>query len=478
MPLEHLLPTLKARWLTLALTWAAVVAVVAAISLALPPRYEATATVAVEMAGADPIGGQAVFKPAGAVSTHIATQLDILKSEEVALGALRSLKLDEQPQWRDKWQEATGGRGSFEAWLAAELLRQLDVQPSRDSNVLKLSYRARDPGEAAAVANAFVRSYIDTTLQMQIGPARSFNAFFGERAKALRDALEQARARLTAYEREHGITVSEEQDAETARLTQMNAQLVALQDAAAEATNRRRQASATPEQMREVLGDPEVSALTSGLAGQQAKLAQLRSEFGEKHPAVVQAQQSIGDYRRRLDAAMKRAAATLDAPLKVNQARVAELQAAIERQRAVVLKRKAQRDAATALVRDVANAQRAYDAVLQRASQTGLEAANTTQTNISVLKSATPPHAPAAVLLVNLIVAVLLGLLLGVARALAAEARDRRLRTTADVTHRLKQPLLLSLPDGLGRRARRSEHTRQRLVSMQPRLPAPGWRGP
>ena len=267
MPLEHLLPTLKARWLTLALTWAAVVAVVAAISLALPPRYEATATVAVEMAGADPIGGQAVFKPAGAVSTHIATQLDILKSEEVALGALRSLKLDEQPQWRDKWQEATGGRGSFEAWLAAELLRQLDVQPSRDSNVLKLSYRARDPGEAAAVANAFVRSYIDTTLQMQIGPARSFNAFFGERAKALRDALEQARARLTAYEREHGITVSEEQDAETARLTQMNAQLVALQDAAAEATNRRRQASAT-----------------------------------------------------------------LDAPLKVNQARVAELQAAIERQ--------------------------------------------------------------------------------------------------------------------------------------------------
>jgi chain length determinant protein EpsF len=475
MPLQHFLPTLKARWRSLVLTWLTIVAAVLAVSLALPPRYEATATVAVEMSAADPIGGQAIFKPAGAVSTHIATQVDIIKSEAVALGAVRSLGLNGDPRWLDRWREGTGGRGNLESWLAGQLLRNLDVRPSRDSDVLKLSYTSPDPEFSTAVANAFVQSYIDTTLQMRVGPARQFNAFFAERARPLREALEQAKGRLSAYEREHGLVVGEEGDVESARLAQMTSQLVGLQDAVAEATNRRRQAAAMPGQMREVLADPEVSALTAELAAQQARLAQLRSEFGEQHPAVVQARASISDSRRRIDATMRRAVGSLDAPLRVAQARVADMQAAIERQRAVVLRRKSQRDAATALVRDVESAQKAYDSVLQRASQTALESANTTQTTISILKSATPPPSPSPVIMVNLIVGALLGLLLGIARALVAESRDRRLRTVADVTHQLKQPLLLALPDGRARNARQSEHTRRRLVADQPRLAAPHW---
>jgi chain length determinant protein EpsF len=475
MPFEQMLAALKARWGALAVTWAAIVAVVLAVSLALPPRYEASAALAVEVGGGDPIGGQAVFKPAGAVSTHIATQVDILKSEEVALGALRSLGLHKQQEWRDKWQASTSGRGDFESWMAAELLRKLDVRPSRDSNVLKLSYTSPDPELSAAVANAFVEAYIATSLQMQVGPARKFNSFFAERAKPLRDALEQARARLSAYEKEHGIVVSDERDIENARLAEMTTQLVLLQDGHAEATNRRRQAAASPGQMRDVLADPEVSELNFGLAAQQARLAELKTELGALHPAVVRTQEAMNDYRRRLDAAMRRAAARFDAPVKVSEARLSELQAAIERQRAVVLERKSQRDGAAVMVRDVENAQKAYDTVLQRASQTALEGANTTQTNISVLKSATPPPAPSPIVLVNVIVAALLGLLLGIARALVAEARDRRVRSTVDVTQRLHQPLLLALPDGRARGARRSEHTRQRLVGAPPRLTAPDW---
>jgi len=54
-----------------------------------------------------------------------------------------------------------------------------------------------------------------------------------------------------------------------------------------------------------------------------------------------------------------------------------------------------------------------------------------------------------------------------------AELRDRRLRTIADVTQRLGQPFLLTLPDGELRSRRRAEQTRQRLVSSQPRLASP-----
>ncbi len=473
MLLEQAVTALKARWMVAALVTGTAVAAVLLASLALPPRYEASAAVAVEMSGTDPIGGQAVFKPAGAVSTYIATQADIIRSEEVALGAARSLGLPEDPKWRSRWQSDTRGKGDYEAWIAGQLLRRLDVRPARDSNLITLAFTSPDPQFSAAAANAFVKAYIDTTLQMQVVPARRFNAFFAERARMLRDAVEQARARLSAYEKQHGVTVGNEPDVESARLAELTSQLVILQDSAAEAAGLRRQAQSASAEMREVRNDPEVTVLTGELARQEGRLADLRSEFGEQHHAVIQQRQSINDTRRRLNGAVKRTAESLVAPAKVLDARVAEVKSAIERQRAVVLQRKSQRDAAGAMLRDVESAEKAYGAVLTRASETALEGANTTQTSISVLKSATPPLWSPAALTRNTLVAALLGLLLGCAAALRAEARDRRLRTVADVTRHLRQPLLLMLPDGERGRAR-LEHAPQRLVSVQQRrLAAP-----
>jgi succinoglycan biosynthesis transport protein ExoP len=476
MSLEQLLPTLKARWGIVLMTWLAIVAAVLLISLALPPRYEATATLALEMNGVDPINGQ-VFKPAGAVSTHMATQADIIKSDEVALGVVRAFKLQAQPEWRERWTGATGGSGEIEPWIAAQLLRKVDVRPSRDSNVLTIGYTSADPVASAAIANAWVRAYADMTAQMRAGPAREINSFFTERAKPLREALEQARARLSAYEKEHGISVGTEPDVENARLAELTSQLISLQDASAEAANMRQQARNSPGDMREVRNDPEVAALTGELVRQEGQLAELKSEFGESHHAVIQARQSIRDARRRLDAAMRRSAEALAAPARVVDARLADVKAAIQRQRALVQQRKSQRDGAAVLVRDVENAQKAYDAVLARASQTSLESKNTAQTSISVLKSATPPLLSWGFLIRNLVVAALAGMLIAIAVGLVAEARRPRLRTIEDVTRRLQQPMLLVLPDASAGRGSdsRAEQTRRRLVSSQPRLTAFKW---
>jgi uncharacterized protein involved in exopolysaccharide biosynthesis len=222
--------------------------------------------------------------------------------------------------------------------------------------------------------------------------------------------------------------------------------------------------------MREVRNDPEVAVLTAELVRLEGQLADLNSEFGEQHPAVVQARGSIRDTRRRLDGAMRRAAESFAAPAKIIDARLAEVRSAIAKQRELVLKRKSQRDAAAALRRDVDNAEKAYGDVLSRASQTALESANTTPTSVSVLKTATPPLWSPEKLIRNLLVAGLLGMLLGIAAALLAERRDRRLRTIADVIERLRQPLLLVLPDGEARSRRRAEQTQRRLVSSRPPL--------
>jgi succinoglycan biosynthesis transport protein ExoP len=472
----QIVPALRARWRSAMLVWIAIVAAVAGLTLVLPPRYEASAALVVEMNGADPMRGQEVFRPAGAMSSYVATQVEVIKSEAVALAALRRLELHKDQSLRDQWRDATDGRGEFESWLAAKLLRNLAVAPSRDSNVVKVSYTSAYPDFSAAVANAIVQAYIDTTLKMRAGPARQFNTFFQERASSLRQTLDEARARLSAYEQKHGLIVSEspEPDVESTRLAGLTSQLVALQDEATDAINRQRLAASGENRMREVRNDPEVTELTGQLAVREGELTKLKTQFGDRHPAVVEVRQSVADLRARLSAAMKRAATTFDVPVKSNESRIAEVRKAIEEQRAVVLERRSQRNAAAALLRDVDNAQKAYDAVLQRASETALEAQNTTQPNVSVVKSPTSPAKASSVyLMINLIVAAFLAPLLGAAYALLREARDRRLRTIDDVTGFLQQPLLLTLPDGHRQTARRSLEAQRRLIAAQPRLFAP-----
>ena len=81
-------------------------------------------------------------------------------------------------------------------------------------------------------------AYTDTTLDLRVEPAKLYNSFFDERAKALRDALEQAQSRLSAYQREKGIIVNDERlDVENARLSELSTQLVALQAVAEESAN-------------------------------------------------------------------------------------------------------------------------------------------------------------------------------------------------------------------------------------------------
>ena len=114
------------------------------------------------------------------------------------------------------------------------------------------------------------------------------------------------------------------------------------------------------------------------------------------------------------------------------------------------------------------------DAVLQRASETALEAQNTTQPDVSVVKAPTPPAKASSIyLLINVFVAGFLAPLFAALYAVFREARDRRVRTIGDVTGLLQQPLLLMLPDGERQTGRRSLEAQRRLVSAQRRLFAP-----
>ena len=47
----------------------------------------------------------------------MATQVDIMTSDRVALRVIRDLKLLDSPQLRQQWQEEAKGQGTIEQWL-------------------------------------------------------------------------------------------------------------------------------------------------------------------------------------------------------------------------------------------------------------------------------------------------------------------------------------------------------------------------
>ena len=468
MTFGQFLSILRARWFVALLVFGLTVATTLVVSLLLPKQYRAVASVVVDFKP-DPVS--AVMYGGMASPGFMATQVDIIQSNRVAQRVVRNLKLNENPQVRQQWLEEAKGEGTIETWLGSVFQRQMDVVPSRESSVISVSYRAADPRFAAGLANAFVQAYIDTSLELRVDPARQYSAFFDTRAKEAREALERAQTKISTFQKDNGIIATDERlDVENARLNELSSQLTALQAIAAESASRQAQAQGVQgDKMQEVLNNPIVGQLKADINRGEARLKELNTRFGDSHPQVVETRANLGELRSRLDAETTKVTGGVTVSNTINRQREADIRGSLESQRAKVLRLKAVRDDGMVMQRDMENAQRTYDAVLQRFTQTSLES-QTTQSNVNMLTQATPPLEPASPrILFNTLLAVFVGTLLAVVTALVLELIDRRIRGLDDAVTALGLPVIGVMPKP-GARGRAGL---AKLSLMQQRLMAP-----
>lgn len=418
-----------------------VIALVLLGTYLIPPRYTAQAQVIVE--------GRRASQGMPTLSSPVATEAELLVSERVAIAALRLLGLQNDPALAAKWKETTEGRGDFEAWSAEQLLKKLDVKPSRESNILTVSYSSPDPAVAAKTVNAFLKAYVDTTIAIRDESATQSSDSFDGRTKSLKAALALAEEKLTTFQRENGVAFNDERyDVENLRLAELNAQLVTLQSAAANAAGRQRQAAANRAGMEEVRKDPVVASLSIDLARQEARLVELRSKAGDQHPSVGEQRETLNELRGRLEAATRSATSTIGIESRIAAERAASVQSALVSQRARVMEAKSKRDQAQRLQLDLEQARKAYDTAVTRSNDTVLES-GASRGSVSVVKVATVPAKPSFPKpWVNLAASIVIGLLAAVAAAFWRESRDRRLRLEQDVYDMLEQPLLGVISSG------------------------------
>jgi len=437
---KQILLALRARYKIALLVMLCTVAGAQVVNQYLPRQYLATAAVAFDVRSPDPVAG--VILP-----VMLATQVEIIKSNRVTLKVAEALKLTDDPKIKAQWLESSRGEGKFEAWLAVTLRKSLEVVPSRESNVIRIAYKASDPVFAAAAANAFAEAYVDATVELRVEPARQNSRWLAEQGQSLRENVERAQAKLWAYQQKAGIVVTDERlDIETTRLGQLAAQLTTLQEQIADARSKQKSgADALPE----VMQSPLVIALRTDIARQEVKLREAAGNLGSNHPQYKRMETELAELRNRLESETRNVARSFSASREVGSGREAEVKAAIEAQRKRLMELRGARDQIAVLQRDVDAAQKIYDTVMQRFNQTNLES-QTTLTSASLFSPANEPAAPAfpKPLRTMMLLSVVLGLGLGIGAAVLLEMLDPRIRSADHLAAMLQMPVLAVIKRG------------------------------
>lgn len=442
MSLSPLLLVLRGRCKIIFNTLLLIIATVIAVSLLLPKTYSATATVVLNYKGSDPVSGLSLAPQL--MPGYIATQMDIIASKNVALKVVDQLRLAENPVVKAEFYDKTGGKGSIHDWVAATLLKNMEVVPSRESGVIGIKVKDTDPQFAAAVANAFASQYQKTTVQLKTEPLRNVSSYFDEQIKTLRDKLRAAQNSLSMYQQEKGIvSVDSRLDVESMRLTDLSAQLVAVQGQLTEAKSRQQKAQgALADNSPDIAANTLIQNLKASLAQAEAKLSRTAQRFEKEHPQYLDAKAEVDQLRASLNSNIGSTSKSLGTTVRIMEQRESELRGALAEQKAKVLELNRARDTLTVLSKEVESAQRAYDTTVERFNQTSLEG-KANQSDVALLTSAVAPSTPSSPkIFLNAMMSVFLGTILGIGIALLVELLDRRVRSVNDLVEASGAPVL------------------------------------
>ena len=190
---------------------------------------------------------------------------------------------------------------------------------------------------------------------------------------------------------------------------------------------------------------PLINGLKSDIARLEAKLQESNINLGKNHPQTIRNEAELESLRAQLQTETRKITSSIDTTYQVSRQREDELKKTMATQKARVLDLNKQRDELRVLRNDIDIAQRAFESISQRASQTNVESQNS-QTNIAVLNAATAPNEPSKPrVLLNVLVSIFLGTLLGVGLALMLELANRKVRSADDLSEALDLPVLGSI---------------------------------
>lgn len=456
--------TLKHRLLIIGALVAAL-AVGLALTLFMTPRYVAMTSLQIDREAARVFGTDDEQPPESMTQGEefFQTQYGLLRSRSLAervidgLGLANSDAFLEQmglPAPKKVGTAADQSRARRLAVLAA-IEDNLGVTPVRGSRLVNVSFESPDAVLAARVANAFAENFIQDNLDRKYESSSYAREFLEDRIAQTKSRLEDAERQLVAYASNQQIINVQEGDADSEStqslaandLVSINAALADARAARVSAEEKWRQARSAPaNSLTEVLQNPAIQRLTEEHAKVEAEYEQKLRIYQPEWPEVQQLRARLNELDRQTAALSQQIRQSIQNEYTVARNQEQALAALVATAKSDVLDMRNRSIQYNILQRELDTSRTLYDGLLQRYKEVGVTggiAAN----NISIVDTAAVPERPAKPnLLINLALAALIGLGLGVTAAFIFEALDENLAAPDDVESKLGLPVLGVIP--------------------------------
>jgi succinoglycan biosynthesis transport protein ExoP len=458
---DYLRTIYKHRWI--ALTAFALIFVYMAIrTFTATPIYEGRVQLLVESANPNVVNFKEVVQQDNYNYDFYPTQYAILKSRSLARRTIEALKLWDSPEFGGGNGEA--GRSSEPGTVApGETARQsgaidaflgsLTVVPVRNSRLVDVRFASPNPQQAAAVPNTLARQYIAQNLDYRFLSSKEASDWLNEQLAAERQKLEASEQALQRY-REEGdaVALEDRQNIVVQRLADLNT-------AYTQARTARIEKEALYNQLRSlqndraaldtfpaILSNTFIQQLKSQLADLQRQKAQMAERLGEKHPEMIKLNSAIENTEAKLQGELGKVVQSVRNEFLSAQSQEKSLSAELESQKAGALALNRKGIEYGVLRRDAESNKQIYEALLQRAKETGISG-ELKASNIRVVDEAEVPRSPIRPNKPrNLLIGLLGGLVAGVGLAFFMDYIDNRLKNPDEVKHYLGVPFLGLVP--------------------------------
>lgn len=451
----------KRRWpillLALVLTTLAII-----YAQSIQPVFRSTTTLLIESAKAKILSIDEVYSAVSQDREYYQTQVEILRSRDVALRTVINTKLWDEPEF-DPRQPARGLVARIKAvvnpppapkpWTPERLadetvgryLAAITIEPVRLSQLVKISFEAHDRELAAKMADATAVAFIDSDRDARLKLNLSVTGLLQDRLAALREKLLQSEGELQSFRESSGlVSNSGSQGIAGAQMAEISQRLVA-------ARVRRTEAESAYQQVERAgsegaISQPSLSDARSRVSAASLQLEELRRTLGEQNARVIEARNALAGAQRLLQVQTRAVIGSLKAEAQAARNTEQSLQAALGSAKGAVQGVNRQEFQLGVLEREVQTNKQLYELFLSRTKETTVS--SNLQTAVArIVDGANPAGVPVRPNKAQIVaITLLLSLAIGSLAAILKDKFDNTLQGSEEAENRLQTPVLATLP--------------------------------
>ena len=449
------------------------------------PVFQATTQLLIEKESPKVVNIEEVLAVDTSNIDYYKTQYEILKSHSLALKVIKTLSLENSPEFRPKnkgprinikekisllFKKGTdivssektretrmvmNNEGKKYNTLIKAYLEKLKIAPVRDSRLVNISFEGNYPEIITRIINTHARLYIESSLEGKFKASKDALGWINRQIEETKVNLQKSEEALQNYKEENNlisINFEERYNINIQKLNNLNNALTEAKTRRIGMENLHHQLTRLSTDPKEVESLPGVveNRLIQELKAQYVKMlgeySDLAEKFGSEHPKMIRLKSTISKMENKIAYEIQNIAKSIEVQYEISKAKEKSISKALEDEKQIALQLNQKEIKYNVLKREVETNRALYESLLIRAKETGITE-ELKASNIVVVDPARIPDRPFKPnKKLNILLAIITGITLGIGLAFFFEYLDNTIKTPEEIEKYLHLPTLGVIP--------------------------------